>query len=148
MNPNLPKQFQSGRHLLTQSGHTRKFLGRQYDGDKLVHYRGYQSDLNAVKRRAEFIAKGADNSRSEYNYVGSVDRAVIHDWLMKQGKTWHEFATDKDLKARFMVFYRTEYPKMMADSYQERRLTVNRTTMTRPKLGAQILHSYQKENAA
>lgn len=146
--PALPREFASGRHALNRTAHTTKFLGRQYEGGKLTHYRGWQSDLRAVKERAQKATEATADRKTEYKYAGSIDRAVMHDWLMKQGKSWHDIAVDKDLKAKFMAWYRSEYSLLMADAYRERPLSVNRTTMTRPKLGATILHSYQKEMSA
>lgn len=143
----LPKAVQPNRHLVSATANTRKLLGRQYEGDKLTHYRVWQTDLNPVRQRVQAAAELTKDRKSEYGYIGSVDRTVIHDWLMRQGKTWHDFATDKDLKAKFMAFYRQEYSLLMADSYRERPLAINRTK-TAPKLGATILHSYQKEMSA
>ena len=146
---NLPRAFAAGRHALERSGNTVRYLGRQHEGGKLTHYRGYVEDLKPhLKRVKGFTDARPSQWKSEYEYVGSVPRIVIHDWLMKQGKSWHQFATDRDLKAAFMVFFRTEYPKLMADAHQERRLTVNRTTQSKPRLGAQILGAYRKETAS
>ena len=148
----IPKEFAPNRHALPSQGGTVRYLGRQYDGEKLVHYRGFKEDLTPHKARVESLAKASDRLRgkSEYEYAGSVPRVVIHDWLMKQGKNWHEFATDKDLKAKFMAWYRGEYKLLMAGSHQERRLTTDRTRNpvrkpVGPSTGSRILKDYQKE---
>jgi len=146
----LPKEFAPNRHAVANQNGTVRYLGRHYDGEKLVHVRGFKEDLNPHKKRVENLAKAAASKKGEYEYAGSIPRIVIHDWLMKQGKNWHEFATDKDLKARFMAWYRTEYKLLMADTHQERRLTVNRTAVpvrkpTAPRLGSRILKDYQQE---
>jgi len=144
----LPREFAPGRHALEVSGNNVRYLGRQFEGGKLVHYRGYKSDLKPVQKRVEAFANARpSNWKSEYEYIGSVDRVVIHDWLMKRGKTWHEFATDRDLRGAFMSYYRAEYSKMMASSYQERRMTINRTKHSQPRLGERILSAYRKETA-
>lgn len=151
---NMPRAFARDRYATEVSGNTVRYLGRQFEGGELVHYRGYRTNLEPVAKRVKaFTDARPSNWKSEYEYIGSVDRVVIHDWLMRQGKNWHEFATDRDLKAKFMVFYRTEYPKMMAKAHQERRLTVNRTKhpvrkASSPSLGKSILDNYRKEMSA
>lgn len=129
-----------------------KYLGRGYEGARLTHYRGWREDLRPHQIRAEAIARDSKDSKNETRYLGSVPRIVIHDWLNKQQKTWVDFATDRELKAKFMLWYKSEYKMLMADSFRERSLTINRSltgrTATRPKLGAQILNQYRQENAA
>lgn len=110
------------RHIGTST----EGLARQYDGGKLTHYRTRTTNLNPAIKRVEEIAKSAIIGKSEYQYLGSVDRSVIDDWLRKQQKSWHEFATDKELKAKFMLYYKNDFSKLMASTYQERSLAVNR----------------------
>ncbi len=132
---------------------TTRYLGRGYEGGQLTHYRGFSEDLRPHKARVEALAKDAKESRHGMRYVGSVPRIVIDDWLRKQGKTWHDYVTDKDLKAKFMAWFRSEYKHMTASNYQERSLATNRATsggrsVTAPKLGETILKNYQRENVA
>lgn len=130
-----------------------KYLGRGYEGGKLTHFRGWREDLRPHQRRVEALAKEAKDSRHGMRYLGSIPRIVIHDWLQKQGKNWHQFVTDKDLKASFMAWFKSEYKQMTSANYNERGLATNRTrhsgrTATAPKLGAQILGDYRKEMTA
>lgn len=134
-------------------GGTTRYLGRQYEGGKLVHYRGWRENLRPYVDRAKAIAQGNRYSRHGFGYMGSVPRVLIHHWLNGQEKTWEDFATDKELKAKFRKWFETNYRKMLADEHRERPLSINRTksggrTMTRPKLGAQILNDYRKETSA
>lgn len=118
-------------------------VARQFNGGKLAHYQTRRVDLEPAIDRTKRIAQAA-TGKSEYKYLGSISRVVIDDWLRKQQKTWHEYATDRDLKAKFMVWYRSTYPKLMANAYQERKQKIIRK-VTAPKLGATILKEYQAE---
>jgi len=66
---------------------------------------------------------------------------------MKKGKTWHDYATDEDLKKQFLSWFRgsRDMSKFKADSYRERQLSVNRTTA--PRLGQTVLNNWRQENA-
>lgn len=134
-------------------GGTTRYLGRQYEGGKLTHYRGFREDLRPYVDRAKDISSGASYSRDGFGYLASVPRIVIHDWLMKQGKDWSDFATDDDLSAKFKKWFFSHYKKMTAAAHAERSLKINRTTsggrtQSAPKLGASILNDYRKEIAA
>ena len=130
--------------LVRNEGGTKRFLGRQYEAEKVTHYRHLKEDIDPHIKRVEDISKAnSHTNKSEYQYLGSVPRIMIDDWLRKQGKTWNEYATDKELKAKFMVWFKTECQKLQAKTYQERRLSVNRVTA--PRLGASILSQYRKE---
>ena len=134
--------------LLAQAGETRMGFASEHDGRELKHYRTYRTDLDPAIKRTKQIAQSTDGSKfGEHQYIGSLDRTVIDDWLRKQGKDWHDWATDKELKAKFMAYYRTEFSKLMADTYQERKLTINRTLAARPQGGQTILDNYRKEMA-
>ena len=109
---------------------------------RVEHFRKFREDLNPHRQRVEELAKQAKPGR-EYRYEGSIPRIVLDDWLRSQGKTWHHWATDKELKAKFLVWYRTEYKKLTASNYQERSLSINRATA--PRFGAQVLSNYRKE---
>lgn len=109
---------------------------------RIEHFRKLREDLTPHQKRVEQIAKEAKSGR-EYRYEGSVPRIVLDDWLRSQGKTWHHWATDSELKAKFLAWYRTEYKKLTAANYAERSLSINRSTA--PKFGAQILSNYRKE---
>lgn len=128
--------------IRNEGGAVRSLL-RQYGvSGRLEHYRKVSEDLDPHVARVEALAK-ASTPGKEYRYEGSVPRVVIDDWLRTQGKTWQHWATDKELKAKFLVFFRTEYSKMNASTYRERSLSINRTTA--PKFGAKILSDYRKE---
>jgi len=137
--------------LVATEGGMRRYLGRQFEGGQLTHYRAMSEDLRPAQRRTELIAKGSKESVNGMQYVGSIPRIVIHDWLCLQGKTWHEYATDPDLKAKFLAWFRTDYSKFMADSFRERPLSINRSRSGRlaaPSLGSRVLSEWRQENAA
>jgi hypothetical protein len=136
---------------VSANGGTVRYLGRQYEDGKLTHYRGWQEDLRPYVDRTKAISEGSSFSKKGFGYMASIPRIVIHDWLMRQGKDWSDFATDKDLKAKFLKWFNEHYSKMTADAHRERPLSVNRSQsgrlVSRPKLGAQILNDYRKEMA-
>lgn len=137
--------------LVASEGGMRRYLGRQFEGGQLTHYRVQSEDLRPAQRRAEQIAKGSRESRFGMQFIGSVPRIVIDDWLRARGKTWHEYATDPDLKAKFLAWYRTDYSKFMADSFRERSLSINRSRSGRlaaPSMGSRALAEWRQENAA
>ncbi len=132
-------------------GGTTRYLGRQYEGGKLTHYRGFREDLRPYVDRAKAISSGGGYSRHGFGYLASIPRIVIHQWLQQNGKTWADFATDDDLSGKFKDWFMGRYKKMTASAHQERSLAINRTTSggrTAPKLGASILNDYRKEIAA
>ena len=137
--------------FISNKGGSTKYLGRGYEGGQLTHYRGWTEDLRPHKARVEAIARDAKESKHGMQYVGSVPRIVIHDWLQERQKSWHDFATDKDLKAKFMAWFKSDYKHMTSANYNERSLGTNRTrhgVRTAPKLGETILKNYHRENVA
>lgn len=139
------------RLVVASEGGLRRYLGRERGvSGQLEHYRVMAEDLRPHQRRAEAIARGSVDSREGHRYMGSVPRIVIHDWLQKQQKTWHDFATDEHLKAKFLAWYQTEYSRLMADSYRERGLATNRSRHGRlaTSLGSRIVNDYRSEQAA
>ncbi len=138
---------------ISNYGGTTKFLGRQYEGGKLAHYRGWAENLTPYADRAKAIASGGGYSKNGFGYLATIPRIVIHDWLMRQGKTWADYATDDDLSRKFKDWFMGRYKKMTTAAYQERSLAINRSTSggrtaSAPKLGATILNDYRKELAA
>ena len=123
--------------LVANEGGLQRSLLRHYDGGKLSHVRHLRENIDPHIKRAERLAKQTEGSKSEYQYLGSVPRVMIDDWLRKQGKNWNEYATNKDLKAALLVWFKTDCQKMMASHYQERRLSVNRSLFNRR--GAKVL---------
>jgi hypothetical protein len=139
------------RILVANEGGIRRYLGRQFEGGQLTHYRSWKEDLRPAQRRSEIIAKGSRESRGGMQYLGSVPRIVIDDWLRRQGKTWHDYATDADLKAKFLAWFKTDYSRFMADSHRERSLSINRSRSGRlatPSMGSRALAEWRQENAA
>ena len=137
--------FRQGRAAVSRSGTGVRYLGRQYDGGQLTHYRGYKVNLQPIMERVKIMALRAAclGQTGEFGYQGSVPREVIHHWLTNVvKKSWHEYATDEDLKKKFMKWFKAEFPACFADYYRERPLSINRS------LGSRVLEDYRKENAA
>jgi len=133
--------------LVAQEGGMSRSLLRQYDGGKLNHYTHFREDLDPHMKRVRSLSEDIRPGKSEYEYIGSVPRIMIHKWLIEQGKSWHEYATDKDLKAKFMVWFKTDCQKMLASNYQERVTSVvSGLGPTAPSTGAKILKEYREEN--
>lgn len=137
----MPTEF-----LVENQGGMQKSLLRHYDGGELSHVRHFREDLDPHIKRVEQLSKLQVENKSEYQYLGSVPRIMIDHWLREQGKNWNDYATDKDLKAKFMVWFKSDCQKLLASNYQERRLAINRT-VSGPRTGATILKNYQRETA-
>jgi hypothetical protein len=136
--------FKNGRAAVRQEGNAIRYLGRQYEGGKLVHYRGYRVDLAPHIERVKLMALRSSVT-GETSYQASIPREVLDDWLRKREKDWNQYATDQDLKKEFYKWFKREYPALCADFYRERSLKTNRATA--PRLGASILNSYRLENS-
>lgn len=133
----MPNEF-----LVANEGGLQRTLLRQHDGGVLTHYRHLREDIAPHINRVERFSKLQIENKSEYQYLGSIPRIMIDDWLRKQEKNWNDYATDKELKAKFMVWFKTDCQKLLASNYQERRLAINRSLFSRR--GATVL-DYQKE---
>ncbi len=136
---------------ISNVGGTVKFLGRQYEGGKLVHYRGWRENLQPYVDRAKAIANGSSYSKHGYGYLGSMPRIVIDAWLRERGKTWEDYGRDNELSDQFKKWFQSNFKKMLASAHQERSLAINRSiggrTGSAPRLGATILDDYRKEQS-
>ncbi len=134
---------------ISNLGGTTKYLGREHDGAKLVHYRGWREDLRPHVDRVKAIAEGSTYSKHGYGYMGSIPTVVILHWLNQNGKTFEDWGQDPELKARFKKWYQTRFKKLLADAHRERPLAINRSLSgrTAPRLGSTILNDYRKEVA-
>lgn len=137
------------RFVKNEGGAIRSLVAQRGPGGKLEHYRHIREDLAPAIRRTKELSLASEvaGRKTEYGYEGSIPRIVLDDWLRKRGKTWHDWATDFDLKKEFKkwFFNSREMDKFKSSTYRERRLTVNRTTA--PRLGKTILDDYRKEHS-
>ena len=102
-------------------GDVTKYFGLEHDGKKVKHLRGHRQDCGPIMERVKRAAARAPTRHEkslEYKYIGSVPRTMIDDWLKKREKTWHEYATDKDLKRAFELFMMAERPAFFMKAYQ------------------------------
>ena len=97
-----------------EGGMLRSLLRHRGARGKLEHVRHFREDLNPHMERVKAISELQVGNKSEYQYLGSIPRIVIDDWLRKLGKNWNDYATDKDLKAKFMVWFKNDYKKLLA----------------------------------
>jgi hypothetical protein len=133
-----------GREIFVRNeGGAVRSLLRQYGvSGKLEHYRHFREDLDPHVERVKQIAKNSPLGK-DFRYEGSVPRIVIDDWLRKQDKNWNDWATDAELKAKFLAWFKNDYSKLAASTHRERSLAVNRATA--PRLGAKILADYRSQ---
>ena len=129
--------------LVASEGGLRRSIIRHFDGGKLQHVRHLSEAMDPHIERVKRLSEINDGTKSEYQYLGSIPRIMINDWLLKQGKNWHDYVTDRDLKAKFLAWFRSDCKKLMAANYQERRSAINRS-LSRGR-GASILKNYQQE---
>ena len=103
-------------------GDVTKYFGVERDGSGHVqHYRGHRQDVAPVLDRVKRISQaqpGRFSRMGEHQYLGTIPRTMIDDWLNRQGKTWHDYATDDDLKRRFLLFMTAERPRFFMKSHQ------------------------------
>jgi hypothetical protein len=62
------------------------------------HFRSETQELGPAIRRVELIKQAqmaTQKSALDKRYVGSVPITVIHDWLMKHGYKWEEYARNE-----------------------------------------------------
>lgn len=137
------------RFVRNEGGAMRFVLSQYSVSGKIEHFRHFREDLEPAIQRTKDLAEQTTHSGKgrNFGYEGSVPRIVIHDWLKENGKTWHQYATDGDVRKAFLKWFRSsrDMTKFQAKTYQERRLTVNRATA--PRLGKTILDNYRKEVA-
>lgn len=136
--------FKDGRAAVSRSGTGVRYLGRQFEGGQLTHFRGYKVDLEPIMERVKIMALHAacNGQTGEFGYEGSVPREVIHHWLTNVvHKDWSDYAVDEELKAKFRKWFKARFPACFADFYRERPLTINRT------LGSKVLEDYRKETS-
>ncbi len=101
-------------------GDVTKYFGLERNGKRTEHFRGYHQDcrpiLNRVKQRAA-QAPTRHEKKKEIGYIGSIPRSMLDDWLNARQKTWHDYATDSDLKKAFEMFMYAERPHFFLKAY-------------------------------
>jgi hypothetical protein len=103
------------------SGDVTKYFGIERQGREVVHYRGHRQDCRPAMARAREMSErsgGRFSKSREIGYVGSIPQSMIDDWLIERGKTWHDYATDRDLKRAFELFMYAERPAFFMKFYQ------------------------------
>ena len=124
------------------SSGTIKYFGLERDGSgKVQHYRGYAEDLTPYLQRTAFLASIERPKGSEIRYIGSIPRIWIQDQLTRLGKTWNDYACDRDLHDKVVGIWKSLAKKFTADYYRKRK-------PHGPSLGSKILGSWRAENAA
>ena len=124
------------------SAGTVKYMGLEHDGSNRVqHYRGYKEDLTPYLQRTAFFASIDRHKGSELKYVGSIPRIWIQDQLTKLGKTWNDYACDRDLHDKVIDLWKSLATKFTADNYRKRK-------PHGPSMGSKVLNDWRSENAA
>lgn len=99
---------------------TKYFASENDSSGRQQHFRGHRQRvdpiLDLVKRRAQ-NGPGRFAPSKEHKYIGTIPRTMLDDWLNEQGKTWHEYATDTDLRKAFLLFMTAERPRFFAKTW-------------------------------
>lgn len=137
------------RFVRNEGGAVRSLLAQRGVSGRLEFYRHFREDLGPAMQRTKEMTAYTDHSARNVNlkYEGSVPRVMIHKWLMEQGKSWHDYATDGDLRDKFLSWFKgnRDFNRFHADSYRERNLSINRSKGGRT--GRQVLSEWRQENA-
>ncbi len=102
-------------------GDVTKYFGLEHDGKKVKHVRGHRQNCQPALDRVKRLSQAAPTrleKGGEYQYIGSIPRVMIDSWLNERGATWHQYATDKDLKRAFTLFMTAERPAFFKKHYQ------------------------------
>jgi len=71
---------------------------RTFSTEDGVHYRGSHQELGPAMRRSKLMREAQEHrGRGQYDrdYVGSIPKAVLHDWLKKHGYSNDEWARNE-----------------------------------------------------
>ena len=103
------------RHRLTdvREGSSRTF---SYEDGKT--YRGYHFDTDAAKAHVKYKQDQSQYFKKDWKYAGSIpmETVVKYQQLLPEDERadfWHHFATDKVVKAKFLTWFRANYPELL-----------------------------------
>ena len=103
------------RHRLTdvREGSSRTF---SYEDGK--SYRGYHLDADKAKAHVKHKQDQSDYFKRDWRYVGSIPMELVVKYQHQlpedeRADFWHRFATDKDVKAKFLTWLKANYPELL-----------------------------------
>ena len=102
-------------HRLTKAGRGSAQSFSYEDGQG---YRGYHLDTEAAKSHVRYKQDQSEYFKKDWRYVGSVPMELL---VKYQGQLppdesasfWSDFATDKDVKAKFLTWFKANYPELI-----------------------------------
>ena len=111
-----------GSRIVTQVvGEVTKYFGIERAGREVNHYRGHHQNCRPIMNRVKQLSEesgGRFAPSKDHQYIGSIPRAMLDDWLNQRGKTWHDYVTDEHLKQAFELFMMAERPAFFMKHYQ------------------------------
>ena len=103
------------RHRLTdvREGSSRTF---SYEDGKT--YRGYHLDTDAAKAHVKYKEDQSQYYKKDWRYVGSVPMELLVKYQSQlppdeSVSFWSDFATDKDVKTKFLTWLKANYPELL-----------------------------------
>ena len=108
----MPKRLVVGNF-----GDTRRWISDEDGKTVRGHTQEMDHILADVKRRSQAMP-GRFSKSGEMKYEGTLSRVIIQDILQTLGKSWSDYATDRDLHAAVDIIYRREYPAFFPKHYQ------------------------------
>ena len=102
----------SKRAVSTYGTDTVRYSGSQFEGDKLVNYRGFRQDISPIIDRVSSIAEAVNSrgahEKKDWRYVGSIPMSMLVDWCAKNRYSYNDWATNRDgAKDKFKKWFLT-----------------------------------------
>ena len=81
-------------------------------------YRGYHLDTEAAKSHVKHKQDQSEYYKKDWRYVGSVPMEFLVKYQHQlpedeRADFWHRFATDKDVKAKFLTWLKANYSELL-----------------------------------
>jgi hypothetical protein len=102
-------------HRVVKSGGSNSQTFSYEDGKS---YRGYHFDTDAAKAHVKYKQDQSQYFKKDWKYAGSIpmETVVKYQQLLPEDERadfWHHFATDKVVKAKFLTWFKANYPELL-----------------------------------
>ena len=103
------------RHRLVKAGGGSSQTFSYEDGKT---YRGYHLDTEAAKSHVKYKEDQAQYYKKDWRYAGSIPMELLVKYQHQlpqdeRADFWSDFATDKDVKAKFLTWFKANYPELL-----------------------------------
>jgi len=103
------------RHRITD---LREGSSRTFSYEDGVTYRGYHLNVDDAKSHVKYKQDQSDYFKKDWRYVGSIPVELMVKYQHQlpsdeRDSFWSDFATDKDVKAKFLSWFKANYPELL-----------------------------------